>query len=159
VWDLATGQPLHTLTGHQDQVYEVALSKVDGRPVAVSGGTTDDDGTVLVWDLATGRASGQPFTGHRRVVEAMALGTVDGRPVVVSGGTIGDGTVRVWDLASGTAITTIVFPHDVRAIAAANKRLVVGFDREIAVLQSWSDSRQGQPGSSQQPDADPGRLS
>ena len=58
------------------------------------------DGTVRVWDLASGTPVGDPFTGHAGWVNAVAVGELDGRPVVVSGGT--DRTVRVWDLASGT---------------------------------------------------------
>jgi hypothetical protein len=38
VWDLATGAPVHTLTGHQDQVTAVAISAALGRsPPARTG--------------------------------------------------------------------------------------------------------------------------
>ena len=67
--------------------------------MVVSG---SDDGTVRVWDLATGTPVGDPFTGHTGSVYAVAVAELDGRPVVVSGGD--DGTVRVWDLATGTPV-------------------------------------------------------
>ena len=51
VWDLGSGTPLHTLTGHQGRVRAVAVS-ADGRR-AVSGG---EDRTVRVWDLEQGTA-------------------------------------------------------------------------------------------------------
>ena len=58
-----------------------------------------DDGTVRVWDLATGAPVGDPFTGHSGGVRAVAAAELDGRPVVISGSS--DQTVRVWDLATG----------------------------------------------------------
>ena len=51
--------------------------------MVVSGG---DDGTVRVWDLATGTPVGDPFTGHTGSGAAVAVGELEGRPVVVSGG-------------------------------------------------------------------------
>ena len=74
----------------------VAAAELDGRPVVISGGS---DGTVRVWDLATGTPVGDPFTGHSDPVNAVAAAELDGRPVVISGSS--DGTVRVWDLATG----------------------------------------------------------
>jgi WD40 repeat protein len=71
----------------------VAVTEVDGTPVAVSGGA---DGKVRVWDLRTGAARGKPLTGHSRRVSALAVGELHGTPVAVSGSH--DGTVRVWDL-------------------------------------------------------------
>ena len=59
---------------------------------AVSGG---HDGTVRVWDLATGREQAQ-LTDPGPAVSVPI--TADGA-TAVSGG--GDGTVRVWDLATG----------------------------------------------------------
>ena len=46
---------------------------------SVSG---SDDGTVRVWDLATGAPVGDPFTGHDGPVRAVAVAELDGRPVV-----------------------------------------------------------------------------
>ncbi len=89
----------NTLVGHTGVVGAVACSAVNGVPVAVTG---DGDGTVRVWDLASGTPVGEPFTGHTGAVGAVACSTVNGVPVAVTGG--GDGTVRVWDLASGTPI-------------------------------------------------------
>ena len=93
VWDLDTGEPLHTLAGHDGQVGAVAVS-ADGRR-AVSGG---DDGTVRVWDLDTGQPL-HALAGHDGPVRAVAV-SADGRRAV-SGGD--DGTVRVWDLDTGAA--------------------------------------------------------
>ena len=87
---------LQTLTGHTGPVTAVAVGEVEGRAVAVTGGV---DGTVRVWDLASGRPRGEPLTGHTGPVSAVAVGEVDGRAVAVTGSD--DGTVRVWDLASG----------------------------------------------------------
>src|SRR5262249_34104741 len=50
VRDLATGQRIHTLTGHRARVWSVIISP-DGRHI-VSGSR---DGTVAIWDFATGR--------------------------------------------------------------------------------------------------------
>ena len=44
--------------------------ELDGRPVVVSG---SDDGTVRVWELATGTPVGDPFTGHTGSVTAVAV--------------------------------------------------------------------------------------
>ena len=59
---LPPGTRLHTLTGHGGRVAAVAVS-ADGRR-AVSGGS---DGTVRVWDLATGKqiASASQRLRHR----------------------------------------------------------------------------------------------
>ena len=80
-WPPATpvGDPF---TGHGGWVQAVAAAELDGRPVVISGGS---DGTVRVWDLATGdpgrwpvhrprrrgargggRGAGRPARGHLR---------------------------------------------------------------------------------------------
>ena len=51
VWDLATGELVTTLEGHKGAVWSVCPVTVAGRDLLASGG---DDGTVQVWDLATG---------------------------------------------------------------------------------------------------------
>jgi len=72
-------------------VFSVAVTPDGSR--AVCGG---DDGSVRVWDLATGRALAT-LTGHTRPVWSVAI-TPDGTRAV-SGSS--DGSVRVWDLITG----------------------------------------------------------
>ena len=93
------------LTGHTGWVAGVAVA-VDGTRV-VSGGY---DGTVRVWDLATGRQQAQ-LTGHHGPAMAVAV-AADGTRAV-SGGY--DGTVRVWDLATGHEVAHWTGDHPVIA--------------------------------------------
>jgi WD40 repeat protein len=78
----------------------VACTFLGTRMVAVTGG---HDGTVRIWDLATGTPIGDPLTGHRDWVTALACTVIDDRPVAVTAGGH-DGTVRIWDLTTGTPI-------------------------------------------------------
>ena len=79
------------LTGHTGPVRAVAVSQEGAR--AISG---SDDGTVRVWNLATGQEEAA-LTGHTDWVRAVAVSQDGARAVSGSD----DGTVRVWDLATG----------------------------------------------------------
>jgi WD40 repeat protein len=50
IWDTGTGQELHKISGHEANVTDIDFSP-DGK-VFVSGSS---DGTVILWDVATGR--------------------------------------------------------------------------------------------------------
>jgi WD40 repeat protein/sterol desaturase/sphingolipid hydroxylase (fatty acid hydroxylase superfamily) len=80
-------QKCKKLTGHKGAVLCVAVSG-DGRHV-LSGGA---DGTIKIWDAATGREE-QALVGHRGYVQSVAV-SGDGRHIV-SGSA--DKTVKVWD--------------------------------------------------------------
>ncbi|MFB6668264.1 WD40 repeat domain-containing protein [Streptomyces parvus] len=67
------------LTGHAGWVNAVAVfTSPDGTPRLATGGR---DGTVRIWNPATGTQEGPPFTGHTRGVLAVAVFTApDGTP-------------------------------------------------------------------------------
>lgn len=68
----------------------------DGEVVA----TGNRDGTVRLWEAASGRALGAPLDGHDAAVEALAF-SPDGRWLVSASD---DETLRRWDLADPAAV-------------------------------------------------------
>lgn len=98
VFDLSGDEdddPIHEpSTGHEGGINALDVAMVGDRAVAVTGG---EDGTVRIWDLASGRQVGAPLTGHDWSVEAVVVTTMQDRPVAVTAGR--DGVVRIWDLA------------------------------------------------------------
>jgi WD40 repeat protein len=100
VSDLTTGRPVQVLdTGHSGAVH-LATTVLDGRPVVVSGGSTDP--ALRAWDLASGARAGTVFAGHTGGTAALTTTAVDGRPVLVAAGS--GGVVRRWELATGSPI-------------------------------------------------------
>jgi len=92
-WAHTLGYPHQRITGHAGGVSSVAVGRLGGRDVIVSG---SDDHTVRIWDAA-GQPVGDPLTGDTRSVSSVAVGRLGGRDVIVSGSD--DHTVRVWDAA------------------------------------------------------------
>jgi WD40 repeat protein len=96
-----------TLVGHQRYVMAVAATP-DGR--VVSGAA---DGTLIVWDLATGRQD-HTFAGHEEAVRDLAV-TPDGRHVISASF---DTTLKVWDLETGQWVRDLAgHGGPVRAVA------------------------------------------
>jgi len=91
LWNLETGEKLHTFKGHAAEISALALSE-DKKWVA----TSSSDRTVRLWNLETLKA-GPVLKGHRGPVNGVAF-SVDGKTVYSASY---DGTIRTWDSATG----------------------------------------------------------
>ncbi|GFJ93162.1 trypsin-like peptidase domain-containing protein [Phytohabitans rumicis] len=92
------------LEGHTGRVNAVCAVTTDGRSLLASAG---DDGTVRVWDPATGTELHR-LEGHTSAVTAVCAVTADDRALIASAGT--DQTVRTWDPATGANLRRIRNP-------------------------------------------------
>jgi WD40 repeat protein len=115
-WKASRESPalIRTLTGHTDWVLVVTLTP-DGHH-ALSGSF---DGTLRLWDLATGQIL-RTFIGHERWVTAVAV-IPDSRHAL-SGSA--DRTLRLWDLTTGEL-----------------RRTFAGHDAEVSTIGVTPDGR------------------
>ena len=90
LWDIVTGDCLHTFKGYKNAVNSVSLSP-NGKK-AVSGDWND----IKLWDVATGNCL-HTFEGHTHNVESLCF-SPDGR-MIISGST--DNSIKLWDVATG----------------------------------------------------------
>jgi WD domain, G-beta repeat len=136
-------QPHLVLAGHTSSVLSVTLGEVGGRTVVVSGGA---DGTVRIWDAATGTAIGEPLTGHIEQILSVAVGQSEERAIIVSGGV--DATVRVWDAGTGTAIGEPLTGHadwvTSVGIGRLGERTVIVSGGHDTTVRTW-DAATGAP--------------
>jgi WD40 repeat protein len=143
VWDAVTGKELRKIdvpvrgrpsdpkgmAVDRGGVYAVAFGR-DGKAVA-SG---DFDGTVYLWDAATGRRL-HTLAGHGREVVGVAFAP-DGKKLASASW---DNTLRLWDVATGRGL------HDFRAHAGTVNAVAVAPDGRLAAtaggdraLRLWS---------------------
>jgi WD40 repeat protein len=129
VWDVDRPAVILTMTGHEDDVNSVAVSR-DGRWIA-SG---SDDRTVRLWSASTGEPVAT-LAGHDASVLAVAFSPDNTR--LVSGGS--DRSGRLWDVATHEPILVLQGQSTVRFIAFTHdgSRIVSGAaDGTVRVWES-----------------------
>jgi WD40 repeat protein/predicted Ser/Thr protein kinase len=94
IWDVATGEPVAELRGHNDWISRVAFS-ADGAKLVSSS----MDKTIKVWDATTGREL-RTLEGHTAPVADVVLSPDGGQLASASL----DGTIRLWDPDTGKGL-------------------------------------------------------
>jgi WD40 repeat protein len=119
-------QETQTLEGHSDSVVLIAIAP-DDRTIA-SG---SDDGTVRLWDLATGENL-VTFRDHSEAVNAVSISR-DGK-FLASGGN--DKTIRLWRLSTRRLVATKKVESYILSLAFSpnGNTLVVG---QMGSMTSW----------------------
>jgi WD40 repeat protein len=127
LWDVATGQPVRLIAGHQEEVCDAAVAP-DGRLFA----TASRDGTVRLWDAATGsplrELDARPDDPGRSwfqpdYIEQVAFAP-DGQ--LLAAARI-DQTVLFWETASGKLVRklkgcSVAFAPDGKLLACGGQR-------------------------------------
>lgn len=120
LWDSQTGQRLHSLKVHQDEVCALAFSW-DGRHLATAG----EDRLLAIWDVETGKLVGS-LRGHTDRVDSLAWNG-DGSRLASAGW---DTSVRVWDPVAGELLAMLngqgECVHSVAFVPGSDNRLVCG---------------------------------
>ncbi|KAK3943070.1 WD40-repeat-containing domain protein [Diplogelasinospora grovesii] len=114
VWDLTTGQCLHTLRGHTSTVRCLKMSDAN---TAISGSR---DTTLRVWDIRTGLCK-NVLVGHQASVRCLEIKG----DIVVSGSY--DTTAKVWSISEGRCLHTLQGHYSqIYAIAFDGHRVATG---------------------------------
>ncbi len=142
LWDVASGKKLHELTGHVNQVLDLAFSP-DSRLLVSCGENPSDlrrlqqrspTDCVFVWDVAAGERL-------LKLPEGLAIGAgsvsfaPDGRTLATASA---DGLLRIWEIATWTVraefrghrdrVSALAFAPDGRLLSGSMDTTVLSWD-------------------------------
>jgi WD40 repeat protein len=112
--DGRTGAPLRTLKGHTNAVVKTLFAP-DGRRVFTSG----FDGTVRIWEVATGKERHRLTAGNGNSLNQLAV-SPDGKVLAAStaeGDNPGRHAVRLWDVERGKELRNLPLDGGAWALA------------------------------------------
>ena len=107
IWSTASGECLHTLTGHGHEVISAVFS-----PDAERALTASCDGSAKIWSTASG-ACLHTLTGHGREVISAVFSPDAERALTASC----DRSAKIWSTASGACLHTLT-GHGRRVMSA-----------------------------------------
>ncbi|NRQ33376.1 WD40 repeat domain-containing protein [Nonomuraea sp. NN258] len=135
------------LLGHTGVVTGVCAFTLNDRTLLASGGY---DGSVRIWDPATGQAVGDPLIAHTSGVYSVCAFTLNGRTLLASSG--GDASVWIWDPATRQAVGDPLTGHtdwvrDVCAFTLNDRALLAsgGYDGSVRIWDPATGQAVGDP--------------
>jgi len=150
LWDASTGKEVRQYKGHQGVVHALSIAS-DGKTIA----SADDDATLIIWDLRTGRAVrrvaglGDPAKARRKGWFPQVAFAPDGKTLAASE----DGALRLWESETGQEIRRIRgvkgtvqslrFAPDGKTLAGTDDGRVLLWDVATGREQSSSPHREG----------------
>lgn len=129
LWETDTGAELFTLEGHTGTVSEYTFSP--NSKVFVSG---SEDGTIILWDVETGKSLLNLITGNRKPISALAF-SADSKVLASGGGN----KIYLWNAHIGDPMGTIGVRENVHALAFSpdGKTLAIGGGDREGSIQVW----------------------
>jgi WD40 repeat protein len=106
LFDLTTNQMQHAWSQKSIVCWRYVTFTADGKTLAAAGGQDDDNGAVVLWDVATG--NGRVIYKGRKRLSAVAL-TRDGARLVAVGE---EGLHRQWHTTTGADLAGFKPPMD-----------------------------------------------
>jgi dipeptidyl aminopeptidase/acylaminoacyl peptidase len=128
IWDMARGEEVMTLKGHDSLVHCAAFSP-DGRLLASGAG----DPNIKIWEWATGRES-MTLRGHEGGIITSVAFSPDGMHIASTSQQ--DAAARLWNVVTGTMLMTFRHADGVTSAAFSpdGKRIITGsHDRTVRV--------------------------
>jgi RNA polymerase sigma factor (sigma-70 family) len=130
LWEVETGNALHGLQGHEQDVNHLAISP-DGKVLASTG---QGEGLIRLWDVPKGKALREIKIDARNVGIWFAP---DGKLLTTkSGDKSGDKTVRLYDCGSGKELRRWQMPCACMAFSPDGKELATA-GRQDRIVHRW----------------------